>query len=155
MTACFITYLGLYIYNAPGYTAFFSFHPQWADFDIRWNVLFQQWKSENPFDFMENISLEGKTNIFEKRVSEYQRSGVMCRSTGTPSNSVSEFDINAEFWFLTYTLTGLFGHICASLMRRHQMLVLTCISKWMAVSIAFFQRDTDLVTAVSFFYWSV
>lgn len=31
----------------------------------------------NPFDFMENISIDGKTNFFEKRVSEYQRSGVM------------------------------------------------------------------------------
>merc|ERR1712158_264073 len=32
---------------------------------------------ENPFDFMENISLEGKTNFFEKRVGEYQKMGVM------------------------------------------------------------------------------
>jgi ribonucleotide reductase beta subunit family protein with ferritin-like domain len=31
----------------------------------------------NPFDWMELISLEGKTNFFEKRVSEYQKSGVM------------------------------------------------------------------------------
>lgn len=31
---------------------------------------------KNPFDFMENISLEGKTNFFEKRVGEYQKSGV-------------------------------------------------------------------------------
>jgi ribonucleotide reductase beta subunit family protein with ferritin-like domain len=28
----------------------------------------------NPFDFMELISLEGKTNFFEKKVSEYSRS---------------------------------------------------------------------------------
>ena len=28
---------------------------------------------ENPFDFMANISLQGKTNFFEKRVSEYQK----------------------------------------------------------------------------------
>ncbi|XP_055331603.1 ribonucleoside-diphosphate reductase subunit M2 B-like isoform X1 [Paramacrobiotus metropolitanus] len=32
---------------------------------------------DNPFDFMENISLEGKTNFFEKRVGEYQKAGVM------------------------------------------------------------------------------
>lgn len=32
---------------------------------------------ENPFDFMDNISLEGKTNFFEKRVAEYQKMGVM------------------------------------------------------------------------------
>ncbi|MCD6018691.1 MAG: ribonucleoside-diphosphate reductase [Bacteroidetes bacterium] len=31
----------------------------------------------NPFDFMEMISLQGKTNFFEKRVAEYQKSGVM------------------------------------------------------------------------------
>ncbi|GBN13102.1 Ribonucleoside-diphosphate reductase subunit M2 [Araneus ventricosus] len=32
---------------------------------------------QNPFDFMENISLEGKTNFFEKRVGEYQKCNVM------------------------------------------------------------------------------
>lgn len=33
--------------------------------------------SKNPFDFMELISLQGKTNFFEKRVAEYQKAGVM------------------------------------------------------------------------------
>ena len=33
--------------------------------------------STNPFDFMEMISLQGKTNFFEKRVGDYQKSGVM------------------------------------------------------------------------------
>jgi len=33
--------------------------------------------AENPFDFMEHISLEGKTNFFEKRVGDYQKAGVM------------------------------------------------------------------------------
>ena len=33
--------------------------------------------SANPFDFMELISLPGKTNFFEKRVGEYQKAGVM------------------------------------------------------------------------------
>jgi len=32
---------------------------------------------ENPFDFMEYISMGGKTNFFEKRVGEYQKVGVM------------------------------------------------------------------------------
>ena len=32
---------------------------------------------ENPFQFMESISIEGKTNFFESRVAEYQKSGVM------------------------------------------------------------------------------
>ena len=31
----------------------------------------------NPFDWMELISLQGKTNFFERRVSEYQKAGVM------------------------------------------------------------------------------
>jgi len=31
------------------------------------------WNSNNPFDFMENISLDGKTNFFEKRVGDYGR----------------------------------------------------------------------------------
>ncbi|MFN5032676.1 MAG: ribonucleotide-diphosphate reductase subunit beta [Flavobacteriia bacterium] len=31
----------------------------------------------NPFDFMEMISIQGKTNFFEKRVGEYQKSGVL------------------------------------------------------------------------------
>ncbi len=36
--------------------------------------------TENPFDFMELISLQGKTNFFEKRVAEYQKAGVMSGS---------------------------------------------------------------------------
>ena len=33
--------------------------------------------TSNPFDFMDMISIQGKTNFFEKRVAEYQKSGVM------------------------------------------------------------------------------
>lgn len=36
----------------------------------------------NPFDWMELISLQGKTNFFERRVGEYQRSGVMSALRG-------------------------------------------------------------------------
>ncbi|MBN3281139.1 RIR2 reductase, partial [Polyodon spathula] len=46
---------------------------------------------ENPFDFMENISLEGKTNFFEKRVGEYQRMGVMSKPTE------KTFTLDADF----------------------------------------------------------
>lgn len=35
------------------------------------------YNATNPFDFMEMISMEGKTNFFEKRVGEYQKAGVM------------------------------------------------------------------------------
>uniref|UniRef100_A0A8C0DQ12 Ribonucleotide reductase regulatory TP53 inducible subunit M2B n=1 Tax=Balaenoptera musculus TaxID=9771 RepID=A0A8C0DQ12_BALMU len=44
-----------------------------------------------PFDFMENISLEGKTNFFEKRVSEYQRFAVMAETTD------NVFTLDADF----------------------------------------------------------
>ncbi|MGA1772173.1 MAG: ribonucleotide-diphosphate reductase subunit beta [Flavobacteriaceae bacterium] len=37
----------------------------------------KQFNVTNPFDFMDMISLQGKTNFFEKRVSEYQKAGVM------------------------------------------------------------------------------
>ena len=46
---------------------------------------------ENPFDFMESISLEGKTNFFEKRVAEYQKFGVMSGLIDT------EFTLDADF----------------------------------------------------------
>ncbi len=35
------------------------------------------YNTTNPFDFMEMISLQGKTNFFEKRVGDYQKAGVM------------------------------------------------------------------------------
>ncbi|XP_060133663.1 ribonucleoside-diphosphate reductase subunit M2 B [Zootoca vivipara] len=48
-------------------------------------------QAENPFDFMENISLEGKTNFFEKRVSEYQRFAVMADTND------NVFTLDADF----------------------------------------------------------
>lgn len=45
----------------------------------------KEYSSTNPFDFMEMISLEGKTNFFEKRVSEYQKAGVKAGGTGSIS----------------------------------------------------------------------
>lgn len=39
------------------------------------------YNATNPFDFMELISLQGKTNFFEKRVAEYQKAGVMADKT--------------------------------------------------------------------------
>ena len=46
-------------------------------------------KATNPFDFMELISLQGKTNFFEKRVGEYQKSGVM-NEVGSKAFSMDE-----------------------------------------------------------------
>lgn len=47
------------------------------------------YNSENPFDFMQNIALQGKTNFFEKRVAEYQKAGV--------NNTTSIEDMDTSF----------------------------------------------------------
>ncbi|WP_374951624.1 ribonucleoside-diphosphate reductase small subunit [Mucilaginibacter sp.] len=46
--------------------------------------------ASNPFDFMEMISLQGKTNFFEKRVGDYQKSGVMNSSAESKAFSLDE-----------------------------------------------------------------
>ncbi|KAL3082982.1 hypothetical protein niasHS_010784 [Heterodera schachtii] len=53
-------------------------------YDKKYNVL-------NPFDFMENLSIQGKTNFFEKRVSEYQKMGVIS------TEEQREFRLDADF----------------------------------------------------------
>lgn len=35
------------------------------------------WNTENPFDFMESISIEGKTNFFESRPTQYQKASIL------------------------------------------------------------------------------
>ncbi|MCB0480934.1 MAG: ribonucleotide-diphosphate reductase subunit beta [Flavobacteriales bacterium] len=50
------------------------------------------YNSENPFDFMEMISLQGKTNFFEKRVAEYQKAGVANQDVKGGS-----FSLDADF----------------------------------------------------------
>lgn len=54
----------------------------------------KKFHTSNPFDWMENISLEGKTNFFESRVSEYQRAGVM---ESVNSSGVPKFSMDADF----------------------------------------------------------
>ncbi|GAA5983729.1 hypothetical protein JCM11641_001733 [Rhodosporidiobolus odoratus] len=50
----------------------------------------KEYGTENPFDFMEMISMEGKTNFFEKRVSDYQKANVMSRANrSAPDSGVS------------------------------------------------------------------
>jgi len=53
------------------------------------------WNSKNPFDFMEMISLQGKTNFFEKRVAEYQKAGVM--QNNNPEGSKPRFSLDEDF----------------------------------------------------------
>ncbi|KAL1894918.1 Ribonucleotide-diphosphate reductase (RNR), small subunit [Sporothrix stenoceras] len=60
------------------------------------------YRSTNPFDFMENISLGGKTNFFEKRVGEYQKAGVMANSAKkegeeTQGKGEGDFTFDDEF----------------------------------------------------------
>jgi len=52
------------------------------------------YNATNPFDWMELISLQGKTNFFEKRVGEYQKAGVM-----TPAGQEENkgFSLDADF----------------------------------------------------------
>jgi ribonucleotide reductase beta subunit family protein with ferritin-like domain len=55
----------------------------------------------NPFDWMEMISLQGKTNFFEKRVGEYQKAGVMssaspARGDGAQKESQA-FSLDVDF----------------------------------------------------------
>jgi len=49
------------------------------------------WHSKNPFEWMEMISLQGKTNFFERRVGEYQKAGVM------GGKAEREFNIDIDF----------------------------------------------------------
>lgn len=50
--------------------------------------------SKNPFDFMEMISLQGKTNFFEKRVAEYQKAGV---NSGGGNSDSAKFSLDEDF----------------------------------------------------------
>merc|ERR1719223_821527 len=52
------------------------------------------YNATNPFDWMELISLQGKTNFFEKRVGEYQKAGVM---TPAGQEEVKSFVLDADF----------------------------------------------------------
>ena len=54
----------------------------------------KKYHTKNPFDWMELISLQGKTNFFERRVSEYQKSGVSLQSKINDNNI---FTLDADF----------------------------------------------------------
>ncbi|TAQ87421.1 hypothetical protein B7494_g4238 [Chlorociboria aeruginascens] len=54
------------------------------------------YKSANPFDFMENISLAGKTNFFEKRVGDYQKAGVMAGTQKKHEDTSAQTEAKAE-----------------------------------------------------------
>ena len=50
------------------------------------------YNTANPFDFMDMISLQGKTNFFEKRVGEYQKAGVVKDKDDDGSGQSISFD---------------------------------------------------------------
>ncbi len=50
----------------------------------------KMFEASNPFDFMEMISLQGKTNFFEKRVGDYQKSGVLSTNESNQAFSLDE-----------------------------------------------------------------
>jgi len=52
-------------------------------------------EATNPFDWMELISLQGKTNFFEKRVGEYQKAGVMAATAS--QEEVKGFSLDVDF----------------------------------------------------------
>ena len=51
------------------------------------------YNATNPFDFMELISLQGKTNFFEKRVGEYKKAGV----SSNVEEDAPKFSLNEDF----------------------------------------------------------
>jgi ribonucleoside-diphosphate reductase subunit M2 len=56
------------------------------------------YNASNPFDWMEMISLQGKTNFFEKRVGEYQKAGVMSSvSPGDGGQESTSFALDVDF----------------------------------------------------------
>ena len=55
----------------------------------------KEYNATNPFDWMELISLQGKTNFFEKLVGEYQKSGVM--NSLQAGGAANAFSLDEDF----------------------------------------------------------
>jgi ribonucleoside-diphosphate reductase beta chain len=55
------------------------------------------YNAKNPFDWMELISMQGKTNFFEKKVAEYQKAGVMDSTKGGSAGSQFAFSTDMDF----------------------------------------------------------
>ena len=53
--------------------------------------------ASNPFEFMELISLQGKTNFFEKRVGEYQKAGMALAGLDGGSSHANAFSMDEDF----------------------------------------------------------
>ena len=55
------------------------------------------YRASNPFEFMELISLQGKTNFFEKRVGEYQKAGMALAGLDGGSSHANAFSMDEDF----------------------------------------------------------
>ena len=55
------------------------------------------YNAQNPFPWMDMISLQGKTNFFERRVGEYQKAGVMSSLSGAKESNQRKFVTDADF----------------------------------------------------------
>ncbi len=51
----------------------------------------KHYNTKNPFDWMELISMEGKTNFFERRVGEYQKAGVSKKDSNSQETTERTF----------------------------------------------------------------
>ena len=61
-------------------------------FELKYQKIY---KSQNPFDFYELISLEGKTNFFERRVSEYNKAAIISKMNNKKNDNI--FTLDADF----------------------------------------------------------
>lgn len=57
----------------------------------------KEYNATNPFDFMEMISLQGKTNFFEKRVGEYKKAFVKTGQTDVKEEKSNTFSFDDDF----------------------------------------------------------
>jgi ribonucleoside-diphosphate reductase subunit M2 len=55
------------------------------------------YRVSNPFPFMENISLAGKTNFFEKRVGDYQKAGVLNPTARPTTETATALKFDEQF----------------------------------------------------------
>ncbi|KAF8204438.1 ribonucleotide reductase small subunit [Mycena galopus ATCC 62051] len=55
------------------------------------------YNSTNPFDFMDMISLQGKTNFFEKRVSDYSKANISSTGSNAAQTSAKTFVLDEDF----------------------------------------------------------
>lgn len=55
------------------------------------------YNAQNPFEWMELISLQGKTNFFEKRVGEYAKASVINQTNKDESKDAGAFTMDADF----------------------------------------------------------